>query len=164
MSATAAIEIGSDLWNAGIYASLATASELAAELDKPNGEELSAIAAGKVSELLCQLNGALARGLSEADKYVPDSTRIPKERLIAARDSILDLHAICVRLLSHSNDLNRYSDMKSQLETLDTHAERLLDLADWFDALSTPEEIQAKMDAAMEEIARGEVVPLSEFR
>jgi hypothetical protein len=164
MSATVTMEIGSDLWNAGIYASLATASELAAEVDKPNGGDMSAVDAQKVSELLRQLNGVLAQGLTEADKYVPDSTRIPKGRLIAARDSILDLHELCDRLLSRSNELSQFADMKSELELLYKQSERLLDLADWFDALSTPEEIQSKMDEAMEEIARGEVVPLSELR
>ena len=35
VSATATMEIGSDLWNARVYAGLSQASELAAELKRP---------------------------------------------------------------------------------------------------------------------------------
>jgi len=49
-------------------------------------------------------------------------------------------YSICVRLLSLSNDMG---NMQNQLELLSTQSERLLDVADWLDGLSTPEEINA---------------------
>jgi len=158
MSTAAVMEIGSDLWNAGVYTSLAAASELAAELEKPKGEKQSVFDARRACELLDQLNGFLARGLTAADKSVPYPMGAPKEKLLAARDSLLNLHGICERLLSLSSDLNELEQMKSELELLRAQSERLLDLADWFDALSTPEEIDAKFKAAAIEFANGDVV------
>jgi hypothetical protein len=40
-------------------------------------------------------------------------------------------------------------------------SERILDLADWFDAMSAPEEMNAMFDAALADLAKGDVVPWS---
>jgi hypothetical protein len=156
MATATVTQIGSDLWNAGVYAGLSTASELAAELDSSQSGKHSEIDARKVRDLLDQLNGFLARGLRAADKYVPDTVGTPKEKLLAARDSILSLYSICERLLSLSSDMG---NVQNELELLRTQSEQLLDVADWLDALSTPEEINAKFEAASVEFAKGNVVP-----
>jgi hypothetical protein len=54
--------------------------------------------------------------------------------------------------------------MKAELELLRSQSERLLDVVDWFDALSTPEETEALFKAAKIERAKGEFVPWSEVR
>lgn len=155
---SAAMEIGSDRWNASVYASLSTASELAAELDSPNGETLPEIDALKVSEFLDQLNRFVEL---TADKYVPLPANASEEKLLTARDSILSLYRICERVLSLSGRMGSSSQMQSEFAVLRTQSERLLDVADWLDALSTPEEINAKFEAASAEFANGDVVPWS---
>jgi hypothetical protein len=40
-------------------------------------------------------------------------------------------------------------------------SERILDLADWFDAMSTPEEMNARFSALEEDVAKGNFVPLA---
>ena len=37
-------------------------------------------------------------------------------------------------------------------------SERILDIADWLDAMSTPDEINAKFDAALADPEKGDVV------
>jgi hypothetical protein len=76
MAATIPIQIGGDRWNAPVYASLYTASELAAEFDRPEGESFSEIDAAKACQFLVELNGFLARGLRLTD----DQMRFPKAR------------------------------------------------------------------------------------
>jgi hypothetical protein len=158
------MEIGSDRWNARIYASLSTASELAAELDNLNGEMLSEIDALRVSEFLDQLNRFVERGLKAADKYVPQATNTSKEKLLTARDSILSLYRICERVLSLSSGIGGVGQMQSEFALLRAQSERLLDVADWLDALSTPEETKAKFEAASAEFANGDVVPWAAFQ
>lgn len=159
MSATTAVEIGSDRWNANVYASLSTASELAAELDGPNDEAGPEIDARKVSEFLDQLNRFVEQCLEVADRYVPQPAKTSSEKLLAIRDSILSLYRICGRLLNLSSGIDRLSKKQSEFALLRTQSERLLDVADWLDALSTPEEINAKFEAASAEFTNGDVVP-----
>lgn len=162
MAATMPVQIGSDLWNAQVYASLYTASELAAEFDRPQGESFSEIDAAKACQFLDELNGFLARGLSLTDNpnAVPAGTS--KEKLIAQRDAFLSLYRICERILSLSEQISQLGQMKAELELLRTQSERVLDVVDWFDALSTPEETEAIFKAAEIERAKGEFVPWSE--
>jgi hypothetical protein len=162
MAATIPIQIGGDRWNANVYGSLAAASELAAEFDRPTGTSAKAIGAEELCQFLDRLNGFLARGLSLTDSLQEAPVAIPKEKLIAARDSFLDLYRICERILSLSREISQLGQMSSELELLHNQSERLLDVVDWFDALSTPEEIEAIFKAAEIEREAGEFVSWSE--
>jgi hypothetical protein len=52
----------------------------------------------------------------------------------------------------------------SPSELLRIQSERVLDVVDWLDALSTPEEIEAKFAAAKAELNAGEVIPMADLR
>jgi hypothetical protein len=54
--------------------------------------------------------------------------------------------------------------MRKRLAQFETQSDRLLDLADWLDALSTPEEMDAKFAALAEDVARGNFVPWAELK
>jgi hypothetical protein len=54
--------------------------------------------------------------------------------------------------------------MTKKLARLQINSDRLLDLADWLDAKSTPEEMAAKFKALAEDVAEGNFVPLAEVR
>lgn len=162
MSATMPMQIGGDLWNASIYASLSAASELAAAVDRPEGKSASDIDAEMACQFLDRLNGFLARGLRLTDDPHAVPAGIAKERLIAYRDSFLVLYRICERILLLSKKISRLGQMHTELELLRAQSERLLDVVDWFDALSTPEETDAIFEAAEIEWANGDFVPWSE--
>ena len=164
MAATIPLQIGGDLWNARVYASLAAASELAAEFDRPKDSSEDAADAEEVCRFLDRLNGFLARGLSLTDSLEEAPVAIPKEKLIVARDSFLDLYRICKRILVLSEEVSQLGQMKAELELLRTQSERLLDVVHWCDALSTPEETEAIFKAAKTERALGEFVPWSEIQ
>jgi hypothetical protein len=164
MAATSPIQIGADRWNAPVYASLYTASELAAEFDRPEGESSSDADEARACQFLVELNGFLARGLSLTDHpdAVPAGT--PKEKLIAQRDAFLSLYRICERILALSGQIHKLGQMKAELDLLRAQSERVLDVVDWFDALSTPEETEAIFKAAEIERANGEYIPWSEVK
>jgi hypothetical protein len=42
--------------------------------------------------------------------------------------------------------------------------DRILDLADWFDALGTPDEMDARFNALEADLVKGDVVPWSAVR
>jgi len=164
MSATIPVQIGGDLWNARVYASLSAASELAAEFDRPEDNSEPGADADEVRQFLNRLNGFLARGLSLTDdpNAVPAGTS--KEKLIAQRDAFLSLYRICERILLLSEKIGLPGQMKAERELLHAQSERLLDIVDWFDALSTPEETDAIFQAAEIEWANGDFVPWSEVQ
>lgn len=164
MSATIPIQVGGDLWNARVYASLSAASELAAELDVPDGACIPSIDAELAYNFLNRLNSFLAQDLSLTDSIRVAPTNISKEKLVAVRDSFLDLHHICDRILHISKELVWSDRIKSELEVLGIQSERLLDVVDWLDALSTPEETDAIFKNAAKEKANGDLVAWSQVQ
>jgi hypothetical protein len=161
MSATAAIEIGSDLWNAGIYESLATASKLAAVVDLPKGKSASDIDGELAREFLDRLNESLAEELRLIDDLNAAPVGLSKEKLIACRNSYLALYEICERILVLSERNNTFGQLQPDQQLLRAQSERLLDVVDWFDALSTPEKTGAIFKAAEIDFANGDFVPLA---
>jgi hypothetical protein len=168
MSATIAFDAGNDHLNARMYAGLSTASELAASLTKGRSGIPSLLYEWRLHWLLQRLNRELKETLGniEADverkREASLSSSAAAARYIPLRDSILRSHETYARLLS---DKDRWpKGLRRDLDRFHDYTERLLDLADWLDALSTPEETSAKFEAALQELARGEVVPLSSLQ
>lgn len=167
MSATAAIEIGSDLWNARVYAGLSVASELAAGLEQSKrvGSSLGKIwttyrALGRFNRLLDELFSTVDQAAER--NQMPILVVSANGDNSVARDNIrqlLVLHALGTSLLSLREDISWSRLLRKKLEKLQAHTERLLDLADWCDAMCTPDEMKAKFDAALADLERGDVVP-----
>ena len=79
MNNTTALEIGSDLWNARVYAGLSAASELAAGLHRPSLAAFSLLSAWKVYWRLGKLNRELDEIFKGYDKQVPFPPVVPGE-------------------------------------------------------------------------------------
>jgi hypothetical protein len=45
------------------------------------------------------------------------------------------------------------------MNELQMKSERILDVADWLDVMSTPEETNAKFAVALADLAKGDVIP-----
>jgi hypothetical protein len=159
MGATAAMEIGSDLWNARVYAGLAQASELAAGLDRPRRSVFSLFSALKIYWRFGRLNRELDDIFMGYDRPVPFPPVVPGERNRLGRDILLQLYKDCKGLKSPPEGVPLHGPIGKRLARLQTQSERLLDVADWLDAMSTPEEMNAKFDAAFADLASGDVVP-----
>jgi hypothetical protein len=162
MNTAATMEIGSDLWNARMYAGLSQASELAAELSRPRDRLFFQ---WKMYRGLGHMN----RGLDEifdkwdrlAIRHAPStySRLFAPEEYCTFRDNVMRLHAVHVRILSPQDGFPRNAFMRKRLARFEAHSERLLDLADWLDAMSTPEEMNARFSSLEEDLAKGDVVP-----
>jgi len=168
MSATIAIEVGSDLWNARLFAGLALASELAAFLKQPSRAASSLTANKKSCKQLDELNRSVDEMLTAFDRAIerqqPDS--VPSsaptiEDYRSARDFVLRLHALCASVPVLQEGVRTSPSVQNGIAQLQVNAERLLDLADWLDAMSTPEEIEARFRALEEDMAKGDIVPWS---
>jgi len=162
MSALVQPDFGADLLNAQIYSELATASRLIAGLNnRPvspavDNEEYKA----RLNRLLTGLNrslramlGALeplaARGLPSSDEAL--------EAIASTRHSVVESYRVCSRILKEleGQDWPR----GERLAELSGYRERLLDLIDWMDAVAERDEIEAKFQQALTEMAAGDVVP-----
>jgi len=77
------------------------------------------------------------------------------------RDILLQLYADCKRLQSPLDGIPLKGLISNRLARLQVQSDRILDLADWFDAMSAPEEMNAMFDAALADLAKGDVVPWS---
>jgi hypothetical protein len=100
MSATAAMEIGSNLWNARVYAGLSVASELAAQLGKPRHAAFPLFSSWKIYRRFGRLNRDLDEIFKEYDRPDPLRSVIPGEKMREGRDILLQLYADCKRLQS----------------------------------------------------------------
>jgi len=158
MSATAAMEIGSDLWNARVYAGLSVASELAAKLNRPRYAAFNLFSAWKTFMRYGRLSRNLDEMLKEHDRLLPYPPGVPCERLRMGRDILLQLYADCKRLQTPLDGIPLQGLINKRLARLQVQSERILDLVDWFDAMSRPEELNAKFDAALADLERGDVV------
>lgn len=169
MSTTAVMEIGSDLWNARVYAGLSLASELAAGVDRHKTARPSLIDAFTMYRIVARLNRTLDGVIAAFEKaierhQIAGASASSAEAYRSARDTLLPLISAPMIVLTLQTYFGRGWLLRGSLARLKVNSERLLDMIDWLDAMSAPEEIQAKMNAALEEIARGEVVPLSALR
>jgi hypothetical protein len=161
------LEIGSDRWNARLYAGLSISSEMAANLNGSRNLTFRLLEQWKIFHHLGQMNRILGETLLEFDQFaerfkdgsVQDFR--PSEDYRAFRDSTLRQFSIHARLVSQFRGLRQNLLMRKRLDRFEAFSERLLDMADWLDAMSSPEETRAKFDAALEELSRGEVVPWS---
>jgi hypothetical protein len=140
------MEIGSDLWNARLYAGMSLASELAAGLNRPR-----LCVSGLVYQwrMYRQLGGMI-RGIREilnaADGLALQIEAGTPSRIRTAgdyrafRDDVLRWHAVHMRLLDPQEGFPRNALM------------------------STPEEMDAKFAALAEDVARGDFVPWAELK
>ena len=170
MSTTAAMEIGSDLWNARLYAGMSLAAELAAGLNRPRLWVSGLVYQWRMYRQL----GGMIRGIREilnaADGLALQIEAGTPSRIRTAgdyrafRDDVLRWHAVHMRLLDPQEGFPRNALMRKRLAQFEAQSDRLLDLADWLDALSTPEEMDAKFAALAEDVARGDFVPWAELK
>jgi hypothetical protein len=167
MSATAAMQIGSDLRNARIHSGLSVASELATWLDKPKNSRVSLFDAWKMNRILNRLNRSSEGIVAELERVIESHaiSPLPPDRAGAeygsVRDLILDEQAVCAHALDLQAGFSGYGFLRKKMARLQINSERLLDLADWLDAMSTPEEMEARFKALAEDIAEGNYVPLA---
>ena len=159
MSTTNAVGVGSDLWNARVYAGLSVASELAAAMDGPRLMALSRLALLQIYWKIGRLNRDLDEIFKEYDRPVPFPQEMPCEMIQVGRDILSKLYADCKRLDSLPDGVPLHGLINRRIARLQMQSERILDLADWFDAMSAPEETNAKFDAALEDLAKGDVIP-----
>jgi hypothetical protein len=153
------MEIGSDLWNARVYAGLSAAADLAERLDRPRHAAFNLLSAWKIFRRFGRLNRDLDEIFKEYDRPALFPPGLPPEVLSVGRDILLKLYADCERLQSPLEGIPLQWLIKKRLARLQVQSERILDLADWFDALSTPEETKARFDALRNDVAKGDVVP-----
>ena len=159
MDTTRAPEIGSDLWNARVYAGLSIASELAAGLNRPTLAAVSFFSAWKIYLRLGRLNRDLDEIFRGYDQPVPFPPISPGEWNSRGRDILLKLHADCTRLVSPAGDIPFKGPIGNRLAQLQSRLEHILDIADWFDAMSMSEETNAKFGAALSDLEKGDVIP-----
>ena len=161
MSTTNTSWIGGDLWNARVYAGLSIASELAARMDRPKRATLSPLASWQIFRRLGKLNHDLDEIFKEYDQPTPFPPEMPSEMIEAGRDVLLKLYADCGRLEFLPKGVLLNGPINRRLARLRLQSDRILDIADWFDAMSASEETNAKFDAALTDLAQGDVVPWS---
>jgi hypothetical protein len=157
MATTAAIVIGSDRWNEQVNEVLSLATEMVTGLDHPTG--LAMFSAWRTNRWLDWMNREVERILATIDRSLPLTPGNPVENFRSMRDSVLRLHAICVRLLSLREVAGQDGKKLEKLALLEANSERLLDVADWLDAMSAPEETNIKFDLALADLTKGDVVP-----
>jgi len=161
MSATAAIGMSSDLRDVRVYTGLALAAELSIAMDKPRRAAISLFFLWRIFRGLGRLNRDLEEVIDaydQANGFPPPPTM---EKYRFERDLLLGLHAFCERILSPQDGLPRLGLMSKKLDRLRINSERLLDLADWLDAMSTPNEMESRFSALAKEVADGNFVPLA---
>ena len=161
MSATNALEIGTDRLNARVYAGLSVASELASWLIGPKLVTVNLFSAWKIYRRLGRLSRELDEIFTEYERPVPFLSVVPGELIRVGRDILLQLYGDCKRLESPLGDIPLHGLISKRLCRLQVQSERLLDLADWFDAMANPDETSAKFEVALSDLANGEVVPWS---
>ncbi len=164
MSATAAMEMGGELRSSRVYAGLALASELSVTMDKPRREAINLFFLWKIFRRLGRLNRDLEEIILAYDQADHTAPAASVEKYRFDRDLLMGLNAFCERILSPAEGLPRLGLMTKKLARLQINSDRLLDLADWLDAKSTPEEMAAKFKALAEDVAEGNFVPLAEVR
>jgi len=165
MSATAVMEIGSDLWNARVYAGLSVAYELAASAERPRNRLAFFLNVYRTYLQVYRLSSELNAILAAAEQAVPLYLTADAETYRLRRDMFLQLSTSCSRLVSLQDRLPlSYGKLREKMASFGVQAERLLDLADWFDALSTPEEMGAKFRVLAENVAEGNCVPLASLQ
>ena len=161
MSATNVIEIGSDLWNARVYAGLSVASELAAGLDSSKLRTISLLSVWNIYRRLGKLNQDLEEIFKGYDRPVPFPAEMPREMIREGRDILFKLYADCKRIQSPLEGIPLHGLISRRAARLQSQMERILDLADWFDAMSTPDEMTARFNTLGADLAKGDVIPLS---
>lgn len=159
MNTTTTMVLGSDLWNARVYAGLSAASELAARLDRPRQMAFSLSSLWQIYWRFGTLNRDLDEIIKEYDRTVPFPPEMPGEMIRVGRDILLKLYTDCKRLRPLPKGISLHGLINKRITRLQIQSERILDVADWFDAMSSPEETNAKFDAALADLAKGDVVP-----
>jgi hypothetical protein len=161
------MEVGSDLWNARVYGGFSAASEVAAELERPRDLAFWLFYQWKMYRQVGWMNHGLGelferwdRGVMLPQAEVPTRSLEPRDYR-GFRDDVLRWHAVHARLLSAQGGFPRNALMRRRLARFEAYSERLLDLADWLDAMSNPEEMAARFSALGEDLAKGNVIPWS---
>lgn len=162
MSSTVALEIGSDLWNARVYAGLSVAAELAAGLDQQRVVKFPLSTIWRVYSRLGRLNRDLENILSEYD--LPVLPVVPGVKNRVGRDILLKLSDACKSLPYPPKGVAFLAPIVKRLDRLNLQSERILDLADWLDAMSDPSEMDARFSKLAEDVAKGDFVPLAALK
>jgi hypothetical protein len=128
-------------------------------LDRPKLAAFSFIHTWKIYERIGRLSLDLDEIFKEYDRPVLLPPEMPGEMIREGRDILLKLYADCKRLQSPLDGIPLQGLIDKRLARLQVQLERILDLADWFDAMSTPEETNVKFDEALADLTKGDVVP-----
>jgi hypothetical protein len=164
MSTTAAMEIGSDLWNARVYAGLSVASELAAKVDKPRSADLSFTKAIVIYWSIGRFNRTLEEVLAAFDNVIErrtkssTQTQTSESAYRSARNVLLNMYPLPSIFVSLSDLFSRHWLLHGRLVRMKMNIERLLDVVDWLDVMSAPDVMNAKFDVALTELEKGDVV------
>jgi hypothetical protein len=159
----AAVGIGSDRWNAQVYSGLALTAELAAGLAH-HRPSFTALEISRLYRRLGKLNTDLDQVLKEYDQPVAFPADAPTEKIREGRDILLRLYADCIRLLDPDGGIPDRKPLVKRKAILHAQAERLLDVADWFDAMSDPEQLNGKFNLAIKELEEGGAIPWAAMR
>jgi hypothetical protein len=136
--ATAALQIGSDRWIEQVNEVLSLATEMVTGLDHPTG--LAMFSAWRTNRWLDWMNREVERILAAIDTSVHPGPEISTESLRSARESILGLHVICLRLLSLREVAGQDGKKQEKLALLEANSAQLLDVAHGLDAMNAPRE------------------------
>jgi hypothetical protein len=167
MSATSALKIEDGLWSPHLRDGRSVGSELAAWQKKPQSRPYSLFDAWKMTRILKRLNRESEAIILHFERIVELHSAHPLSGLEAkmeygmAQDWIMDVQGVCAIVLSLQAGFSHYGWLGEKLNRLRANSERLLDLADWLEAMSKPEELEAIFDTALADLANGDVIPWS---
>jgi uncharacterized protein YbcI len=158
------MEIGSNLWNARLYEGLSVASELAAGFEKPVEILPTFLQALQVYRLVGHLNRTLEIILAGFDHVIEKHAmrsaqpEIRSEAYREARNIFCQLYGVPMVILMVNTRFPHWV-LRQRLARLKKNLERLREATDWLDDMSHPEEIRARFDSALADLASGDVVP-----
>ena len=168
MNSTAAVGIGSDRWHVRTHVRLMAAVKRTSALRlSASGTRPSLYRWKMVLSLLWLIrliDGELRNLDKFAQKFQVDMVFPAVENSRITRDALLRWYEACLPFLASREPDTRTSMVQKQCARLGKRAERLMDRAYWFDALSRPEEIRARFETALADLAKGDAVPISTIR
>lgn len=165
MSATSALKIEDGLWSTHLRDGLSIGSELTDWQERPRSLPYSLLDSWKMTRVLSRLNRSAEAILQHFDRIVELHSAHPLSGLDAkmeygmAQDWVMDVQGVCAVVLSLQRGFSRYGWLRGKMDRLRANSERLLDLSDWLDAMSQPEEMAVRFDALAQDLANGDTVP-----
>lgn len=158
---------GSDSWKADAYESLSLAARLsiAVKSVKSRGQHI------KLSYLLWRINSISGKFLTDVDDILtgkktpssppatatPDDYKSSIDTLIQLGNSFMSVYEEARRKRLLNNSL-----IAGPITALRSHADQFFELAEWFELVNAPDEIQRIFADAHAEKSRGEIFDLSQ--